>query len=386
MKILHLIASVDFKGGGPIEYARVMAEQHKALGHDTAFVTLDAVGDECVNTFPFVVHAAGPGRSSFGYTPKFGQMISRIASDFDVAIVHGLWNHATMGGHNALVQADLPYVIFTHGMLDPWFKQEKPIKNIIKQIFWTLWQGRVLSQAYAVLFTCEEEKRLARGGFIGHGNYNEQVVAFCAAAQGMGEPDGMEHFLSKIPTLRGRRYFLFLSRIHPKKACDQLISAFAKVAPREPDLDLVIAGPDQTGWHTELMAQAATLGIEDRLHWPGMVEGVAKEAAYRNSEAFVLPSHQENFGLVVAEALSCGTPVLISNKVNIWREVEASGGGIVEPDTVIGTQRLLEKFLALTPTARSEMATCAKLGYEKHFSVREAAQDLIAVLQKAMAK
>ena len=140
-------------------------------------------------------------------------------------------------------------------------------------------------------------------------------------------------------------------------------------------MDLVIAGPDQVGWVPELQELADRLGISHRVHWPGMLKGDVKWGAFRQSEAFILPSHQENFGFVVAEAMACSTPVLISDKVNIWREVEASGCGLVQPDTLEGTRRLIQGFAALPESQRVRMAENARSGFLKHFDVQVAARD-----------
>ena len=92
-----------------------------------------------------------------------------------------------------------------------------------------------------------------------------------------------------------------------------------------------MAGPDQVGWQADLMELAKRCGVENRVHWLGMLTGSLKWGAYRCADALILPSHQENFGIVVAEAMACGTPVLISDKVNIWREVLGAGAGLVAP-------------------------------------------------------
>ncbi len=101
-----------------------------------------------------------------------------------------------------------------------------------------------------------------------------------------------------------------------------LLRGFVEFAKANQDTDLVVAGPDQVGLVPELRAIARDAGIEHRVHFPGMLAGDAKAGAFRGAQAFVLPSHQENFGIVVAEAMACETPVLISDKVQIWREVE----------------------------------------------------------------
>jgi glycosyltransferase involved in cell wall biosynthesis len=89
----------------------------------------------------------------------------------------------------------------------------------------------------------------------------------------------------------------------------------------------------------------------------------------------ILPSHQENFGFVVAEAMACSTPVLVSNKVNIWREVEASGCGLVEPDSVDGTRNLIRRFLAQSATSLASMQRSARSAFLTHFDIEVTAND-----------
>jgi glycosyltransferase involved in cell wall biosynthesis len=145
-----------------------------------------------------------------------------------------------------------------------------------------------------------------------------------------------------------------LSRIHRKKGCDLLLEAFGRVA-GQADLDLVMAGPDEEGLQAVLEAQAARLGISGRVHWTGMLEGDVKWGALRAAEAFVLPSHQENFGIAVVEAMACGVPVIISDKVNIWPEIAQDKAGIVKADTAEGTYEGMVAFLAMRPEERLQM-------------------------------
>ncbi len=168
-----------------------------------------------------------------------------------------------------------------------------------------------------------------------------------------------EAFLRSFPELRNKRLLLFLGRLHEKKGCDLLIDAFAAVSRENPALHLVLAGPDAGGMQAALSRRAAALGLS-AITWTGMLRGDAKWGAFRAAEAFVLPSHQENFGIAVTEALACGVPVLISKRVNIWREIEQDNAGLVDDDTAAGTQRLLRRWLALAPAERSAMATRAE--------------------------
>lgn len=379
MKILRVIAGADPAMGGPIEGVKLSAAVMRDLGHETEMVTLDDPGADYLADIPFPVHPQGKWFRKYGYTPRLARWIAANGQRFDAAVVHGLWNHASVGGWWGLRKARLPYVVFTHGMMDPWFRERYPLKHLAKQAFWALAQGNVLRDAETVLFTCEEERRLASGVFRGPA-YKETVVAYGSAApprEGAGDEAA---FRGLVPTLGDRPYLLFLSRIHPKKGCDMLVEAFAEIASRSPAMDLVIAGPDQVGIKANLLALAREAGVAGRIHWPGMVSGSAKYGAFRGAEAFVLPSHQENFGIVVAEALACRCPVLISDKVNIWREVAEAGAGIVESDTVAGTVQLLQRFLALSADERMAMRNACEALYLRRFTSRAAGEDLAGVL------
>jgi glycosyltransferase involved in cell wall biosynthesis len=273
----------------------------------------------------------------------------------------------------------VPYVVFTHGMLDPWFKRQYPAKHLKKYLYWPA-QYWVLHNAETVMFTSTLERDLAPRSFWPH-SWKSFVVPY-----GTGEPPTnigaqAEAWFGRIPALRGRRYLLFLSRIHEKKGCDLLIEAFARVAEKYPEVDLVIAGPDQVGLQAKLQKQAKDLGIASRVHWPGLLTGDAKWGAVRNCEAFILPSHQENFGVVVAEPLACGRPVLISNQVNIWPEIEQERVGLVAPDTLAGTEELISRWLALPDADRNAMIARTSEVFRRRYSMRSSAvaiRDLFA--------
>jgi glycosyltransferase involved in cell wall biosynthesis len=126
---------------------------------------------------------------------------------------------------------------------------------------------------------------------------------------------------------------LFLSRLHPKKGLDLLVSAFARAGLRD-HATLVIAGPDSAdGYEAKVRRLVKDHGLERRVIFTGMVYGKDRLALMADADLFVLPSHQENFGIVVAESLACGTPVLISDGINIYREIHQAGvGGVCKPE------------------------------------------------------
>lgn len=258
------------------------------------------------------------------------------------------------------------------------------MKNIAKQLYWLLAEGRALKDARSVFFTCEEERLRARNAFRGH-TYSETVTLFGTADPGTNLERDCSLLKETFPFLRDRKFLLFLGRIHPKKGCDLLIEGFAKCLNGLPDnLDIVMAGPDQVGWSTTLRAKARKLGVAHRIHWSGMLAGPCKWGALASAEALVLPSHQENFGFVVAEALACSTPVLISDKVNIWREIVHANAGFAESDSVDGTESLLNRFYSLTQVERSELGRNGRALFLSSFDIevtaRHFARDVASLL------
>lgn len=381
MKLLQVLPSFDPAGGGPIEGVLQSSLECIRLGHQVEVVTLDDPTAGFLVDCPLRVHALGPGRTGFLYAPKLVPWLRRHAGDYSAVVVNGLWQYHGFAAWRALHRTQTPYFVFPHGMLDPWFKHTYPRKHLKKWLYWPWADYRLLRDAAAVLFTCEEERLLARQSFWLY-RARESVVSFGTSAPPADAERLRAAFFERHPELAGRSLLLFLSRLHEKKGCDLLIEAFARAAASAPDLHLVMAGPDQTGWQKVLQARAEALGIADRISWPGMLRGDLKWGAFYAAEAYLLPSHQENFGIAVAEALGCGLPVLISDKINIWREIEEADAGYIASDTVEGTENNLRRWLALDPADRSAMGGRAKALFEQRFTVRAMAESLLAVIAR----
>lgn len=385
MRLLQVISTVDPACGGVAEGMVQSGLACMQLGHDVEVATLDDPSAKFLAGYPLPVHAVGPGISAWAYSSRLVPWLKANLERFDVVVVHALWQYHGFAVWRALRKSPVPYVVFPHGMLDPWFKRTYPTKHLKKWLFWPWSDYRLLRDAQAVLFTCEEERRLASQSFWLY-RAREVVVSFGTAVPAGDGPRQRELYHSAFPKLQGRRQLLFLSRIHPKKGCDILIEAFARVAREWPDLDLVMAGPDHGDWQASLQAKAAELGVASRIFWPAMLRDDLKWGAFHSAEAYVLPSHQENFGVAVAEALACGVPVLISDKVNIWREISSASAGIVQPDTADGTERALRQWLTLTPPARAEMARNASDLFRARFTIDAMARSLIDVLERVVSR
>lgn len=352
------------------------------MGHPIEIACCDPPNADWLAGVGFPVHALGPATGTYGFTPRLTPWLVRHAPEYDGVVVNGMWQYHSLAASRAMRKLARPYLLFTHGMLGPWFKERYPLKHVKKVVYWLLFERLVLSNARFVLFTNEEERLQARGSFWPY-HVRERVVSY-GTKQPPGDPEIQRaEFADAFPQVQGKRSLLFLSRIHPVKGCDLLIKAFAAACADHPNTMLIMAGPDQMGWEAELRDLAKSLGANDRILWPGLLSGTLKWGAYHTCEAFVLPSHHENFGIVVAEALACGKPVLVTDKVNIWREVVACGAGLVDEDTESGITRLLSSWLASAEDARCSMSAASRRCFDEHFEIGRAATSLLDALQRA---
>jgi glycosyltransferase involved in cell wall biosynthesis len=370
MKILHIVGSINPAAGGPTEAIRMII-RYRPPGYEAEVATLDSPDAPFLGDFPFKVHALGTKNAAW-YSPKLIPWLKANRDRFDGIIVHGLWEFTGLAALIAFA-GHKPFLVFTHGMLDPYFKRRYPLKHAKKWVYWLLVQYWVLRSATRVMFTTELERDLATKSFW-LWRWDPMVVSYGADPQQQNIEALIPAFHEQCPELRlegkDRRILLFLARIDPKKGCDLLLQAFAAIANAHPELHLIMAGPDSRGLRKDLQKITDDAGLGDRVHWPGMLSGAAKWGAFAICDAFVLPSHQENFGIAVAEALACGRPVLISDQINIAPEIAADGCGLVEPDTLDGTILLLERWLALDADERAAMRKQARATFAKRYDMR----------------
>ncbi len=352
MRILRVIESIDPATGGPAEGVRQITPYLSAAGCRTTVVSFDAptasfppIGEEWVKL-------GGSGR--FGpWRPGLSRWLRVELGRFDCVIVHGLWQSASAVAKEA-VRAGVPFFAFPHGMLDPWFRRAYPLKHLKKQLYWAAFEHRALLRANAVFFTTGAELALGRETFRPWALQNLARIApyGIRPPEATGAEAGARRLIEKFPELEGKALLLFLARLHRKKGWDLALSALARMtaegmaeAGGKP-MHLLLAGPDEGGEKALIEATLAALPPETRrrVTLAGPLYGEEKQGALALADAFLLPSHQENFGIAVVEALAAGVPVLISNRVNIDREVVGDRAGFAEPDTRKGTFRLLARW------------------------------------------
>jgi glycosyltransferase involved in cell wall biosynthesis len=394
LKLLQVIGSMDPQGGGVCQGVRNLSARAMEEGSASVeVVCLDDPQADFLSRDRLCIHALGKGKTSWYYQPALRPWLDINLPRFDAVILNGLWQCQGYTLWRATRRPDAPpYFMFPHGMLDPWFQRAggRRMKALRNWLYWKAVEQHIVADAAALLFTCQEELRLARETFRPYQPKEQVSVGFGAVTPPPYENGMEEAFLRACPGAKGQPYFLFLGRIHPKKGVHFLIEAYAALcrsAGSTPPPILVVAGPDAEGPYGRKMQElAAQLCPSNSVCWPGMLTGAAKWGAFYNCEASVLPSNQENFGIAVVETLACGRPVLVSDQVNIWREIQEDGAGFAQKNTVEGTTRLLADWMKLSPAAQAKMAAAAKPCFQQRFSIESVNHNLMQVIQSKISR
>ena len=385
LKVLHILSSINPEKGGVSKAVSDIIRGLELSKFDcfNEVVTLDDPNDFFIHNYSFKIYPLGDKITSWGYSRRLLPWLLEYSKNYNVIILHGLWQYQSY----AIIQLlkknrQLVYYIMPHGMLDPYFQKAegRKLKAIRNFVVWKLLERIVVIKAEGLLFTCVEEKILASKIFADYNPKSEHVIGLGIEAAPIFVNSMTEAISNKIPDWNGKPFWLFLGRIHPKKGVDILVDSFLKLEEQGMILpQLVIAGPGaQTAYGQKIISQAK---LSKNIFFTGMLSGDQKWGALYNAKWFILPSHQENFGIAVVEALACKTPVAISNQVNIWREIDAGKGGVVFEDTNDGVTQGLELISGFSEPDLVNFRENAVTLFTKSFTVSEAANKLIQILK-----
>ena len=354
MRILHVIANLAPRYGGPAKACVEMARAVARLGHEVKIYTTnqDGPGELAAplgrpllqDGVEIRYYPIQPPRF-WGTSWPMARALAGGIREADLVHIHSLYLfHDLIAGHYCRSYG-VPYLLRPHGTLDPYlYRRHRWRKYVMEAAF----ENRNIRQAAALHFTSEEEERLARPHI---GDTPGVVVPLGVDLREFRDLPAPGRFRERFPEIGQKEIILFLGRINFKKGLDLLVQALARVVRKRQDLHLVVAGPDDDGWGVRVKGWLQQEGIADCATFTGMLVGEEKLAALRDARMFVLPSYSENFGMAVIEAMACGLPVVISDRVNIWREVEAAGAGLVVPCAADPLAAALERLVAEVDTA-----------------------------------
>ena len=334
MKILHVIANLAPRYGGPSKACREMARAVAQLGHEVSIYTTNQDGpgelevplgqpvwQEGVEIRYFPIQAP----RFWGTSLPLARGLARKIPAADLVHIHSLYLFHNLVAGYLCRRHDIPYLVRPHGTLDPFiFRRHRGRKRIMEYLF----EHRNIRRAAALHFTTAQEQALAAPFTFGAPGLVVPLGIGPGEFAALPEPGG---FRRRYPEIGDKPIVLFFGRINFKKGLDILARAFGIAGRQRPDVHLVLAGPDNEGWGARVRAWLEAEGMRDRATFTGMLLGPDKLAVLRDASLFVLPSYSENFGLAVIEAMAAGLPVIISDQVNVWPEVESAGAGRVIP-------------------------------------------------------
>ena len=262
--------------------------------------------------------------SEWHFSPALAAALRSNLGNFDIICIDAIWNYPSLTASRYCAFYKKPYIIRPHGSLYPETFGKKAWK---KWPYYQLIIKKYLNSASAVCYSTADEalnchsflKLKARAVIVGNGL---DLSEFSRLPK-------KEDFIKIYPRLEGKKVILFLGRISWKKGLDILVSAYSKIARTMPDTRLLIVGYDEEGYGAWIRNLIKRCGLEESVTFAGALLGEDKLAAYAAADVFVLPSYSENFGLAVIEAMACGIPVVISNKVGISQEVRRHNAGVV---------------------------------------------------------
>lgn len=331
LRILHMVRSLDPSAGGPPIVAIKLATAQAEAGHEVhvlAYRTAEsepdvrAVLSQIPNSSLLDLHRLPePGSVERVVATNAARTARSLLPRIDVIHLHGVWEPSLIRVAAVARQLGVPYVVTPHGMLDPWSLAQKRQKKMLAM--WFAVRQMLNEAAFLHLLNSDERDLLKPLGFTSPGELIPNGV-FEHEVKNVTPPGT---FREAYPELGTSPYILFLSRLHFKKGLDYLAQAFEAIAPRFPDVHLVVAGPDG-GARAEFEASIAKAGLSRRVHLVGPIYGRLKTAAMVDADVFCLPSRQEGFSMAITEALGFGCPCVITEPCH-FPEVQEVGAGYV---------------------------------------------------------
>lgn len=354
MKAIHCIQYLPYiylEDGGIVRFVLDLCKVLAEKGTKVTLLTLDAMDapeewkQSPGGNIP-EIYEIGKDRKILGLLSKKQLAeVSNILFNADILHVHTPWTVSNIQLARLCQSNNCGYIVTPHGSLDNWSMAQKALK---KKVYFYFFAKRFLLNASAIHYTADAERVQGEQLVLA----KETCVIPCVFdTENYLHLPGTELAKETFPELSKQLpNILFLSRLHPKKGTDILLVAVASLKQRGIEVNALIAGPDDPSekkYRDFLVSEVKRLNISGNIKFIGMVSGKVKHSLYQVADLFVLPTHQENFGLVLVEAMACETQVITSFGVDIWKEIKAGGAEIVEnsAETIADTieRLLLEK-------------------------------------------
>jgi glycosyltransferase involved in cell wall biosynthesis len=388
MRILQIIPSISLVYGGPSQMVIGLSTALASQGIDVTIITTDSNGD--IGQLPLdvplnqqiqqdgyqiIYFRCSPFRR-YKFSLSLLQWLNANVRQFDLAHIHAIFSPVTTIAATIARKHNLPYIIRPCGMLDPADLQKK---KQLKQIYGRLLERPNLAGAAAIHFTSKQEAIISER--FGLGSTGKMPVP-----QDLVIPLGVTAgFLTQRLPESQVPIILFMSRIEPKKGLDLLIPALENILASGIEFHFILAGsnPQDADYETQIKLQIQNSSLAKYTTITGFVSGDLKLELLTKADLFVLPSYYENFGIAVAEAMAAGVPVVISDRIHIWEDIQQAEAGWVGALEVSAIGNLI-KLALLDPQERKRRGLNAKKYAEKHYNWDAIAQQTIDAYQQIL--
>jgi glycosyltransferase involved in cell wall biosynthesis len=357
LRLVHVVPHIDKEAAGPSYSVPKLCESLALRGHDVELSCLAARGD--IPGVHLDIHGEWPLLRRFSVSTSHARAMRKKADVVDVVHNHSLWSMVNVSTGMIVPSRRARLVTSPRGTLNRWaLARTRNLKRILRPFQWP-----ALERADLLHATSEVELTEIRDQGL------RAPVAII--------PNGIDlPALAEPRTPRDVRTLLFLSRIHPVKGVDRLLQAWRRVQDQQTDWRLMIAGPGDPGYVREMTDLVAALKL-DRVEFSGPLYGANKAQAYRDADLFILPTHTENFGMVIAEALAHQCPVVVSRRAP-WPGIEAEGCGWWIEHDVDTLADTLDAAMRLPPERLRIMGDRGRAWMERDFSWSSVAEKMEA--------
>jgi glycosyltransferase involved in cell wall biosynthesis len=307
------------------------------------------------------------------WSPELRNQVRRRAPYHDIALIRSCWTYVGTVAGKECRRVGVPYIAYPEGSLDPWLLRYSRLKKLL---WWRLWERAFFEGAAAIIANTQADReRIASLGL----SSRIEVIHNGVDLADFEEAVSRDELESQWGVLKGKRWLLFIGRLHHKKGLDLLIPAFVQVSRQFPDHLLVIAGIDDGGYENAVHRMIKEFGVTDKVIFTGPVYGAVKVRLLKEADAFVLTSYSEGQPMAVIEALGCGAPVLITTPCNV-PEVAEAGAGLVVPPSLEAIVSALTDILN-QDRLRADMGRNARNLAASHFTWEKVAQQTLALCQ-----
>jgi glycosyltransferase involved in cell wall biosynthesis len=366
MNIAFVLPYLADRFGGPVAVAKGMGRSLADMGHEVSYWATGTNGDRHALASTAGAHLFDASWPHAWYrSTGLRRGLSDAIGSTDILQIQSVWTYPSYAAGRIACDSDTPYIILPAGTLQPWALRNGRMKRLKKAAYFRLVAGSLMDRAACVqAASIQEAQQVQKLGYAGP----VAVIPNGVDIDGLNDGQGAEAD-TLWPALKDRPVVLFMSRLSPEKGLDLLIPAWADLVrlPGYGEAILAIAGPDYRGYQDTVKAMIEEHGVASHVLLTGMVQGRGKSSLLRRADIFILPSHTENFGIVVAEALACGTPVITTTHTP-WEQLREVDAGLQIPPTQRDVHQALRDLLNTPASRRREMGQRGLTLIREHYT------------------